>query len=468
MNTYLFVVLAIFVNAVFGSSLYPYKSTFYGCPDECETQKNPKCEISIPSNQFFVALHPKYFSHKPYKYCDNYYVGMIIDDKAHGEYKMIRAKVIDQCGSCAETQVDLSQTAFEHIAKKSTGVVNMLYAIIDKDSGEIIDGPHYNSSALNAFAKAKGIEKSTIVGAFKQAAKAMNKDGAKGMSSYPWESGKFSTDDDDEDDYEEKKTTTRKTTTRKTTTTTTRKTTTTTTRKTTTTTTRKTTTTTTTTTTAKKTSTLPFPLRTKATTTAPFPLRTTLTHTTAKATVTPLIPLKPALTTKATVIPAIPLNTAIVNKTQKPVEKEVEKKTTTTTAAKPTATIEIEDELDDFDKANGGTNDQVTAGVIGGTAAVVGAAGVGLLMLKRKSPQKYDDLKQKFPEAFGTVKRSLTRGASTIKRGVSRSVSRRNNVAQNTPLPASYTFTLSSEDGLPRVALYDDPYPTKTHGSQHW
>jgi hypothetical protein len=458
MKSYLFLTLAFLVQAAmvfadWDGKTHPYKSTFYGCPDECSTEKNPKCDHGLPSNDFFVALHPNYFKSKPYKYCDNYYVGMIIDDKAHGEYKMIRAKVVDQCGSCAPTQVDLSQTAFEHLAKKSTGVVNMIFVIVNAKTGEIMDGPHYNSSAMESFAKAQGVSKSTVVNSFKQAARAMNSGDKKGLSSFPWKDGKFadSGDDDHEDreeheEHEEKKTTTRKTTTRKTTTTH-KHTTTTTTRKTTTTTTRKTTTTKTTTTkiafpTVAKLTTIVLPNAAKTT-----PLAAT---TTAAQIVTPHVPADPQ-----------PLIEKPAHKPSKPVEKEEEKK-------EEKETEKETDELDDFDKENGGTDAPVTAGVIGGTAAVVGAAGVGLLMLKRQSPQKYDDLKQKFPEAFGTVKRSLTRGASTIKRGVSRSVSRRGNNTQNVPVPASYTFTLSSEDGLPRVALYDDPYPTKAHGSQHW
>jgi len=380
---------------------------------------------------------------------------MTIDEKAHGEYKLVRAKVVDQCGTCAETQVDLSQTAFEKLAKKSTGVINMIYVIVDADSKEIIDGPHYNASAMNAFAKAKGVSKSTIVNSFKQAARAMS-GSEKGMRKYPWEDGNFDGgNDEDEDDYEEKeekKTTRKATTTHKKTTSH-----------------KKTTTTTTTTTIVKKTSAVVFPTPAKTSVvfpTAAFP--TAAFPTVAKATETPATPIVPPKS-----IPAIPLVPATPNKPEgkpaqkpapKPVEKEEKEEKKPKEEEKP-APIE-EAEIDDFDKENGGTNAPVTATFIG-AAGVVGAAGVGLLMLKRKSPQKYDDLKQKFPEAFGTVKRSITRGASTIKRGVSRSVSRRNN-QQATPLPASYTFTLNTEDGLPRVALYDDPYPTKTHGSQHW
>jgi len=456
MKSCLFFALTLLVQsiAVFGSSHYPYQSTFYGCPKECHTQERPKCSHGLPDNQFFVALHPKYFRHEPYPYCDHYYVGMIIDSKAQGKYKMIRAKVVDQCGSCAETQVDLSQTAFETIAKSSTGVVEMVYVIVDKNSNEIIDGPVYSSSALKRFSESQGVSRETIIGSFKQAAKAMNKDGAKGLSDYPWKNGKFSSDDDHEErkhkehkheehkheekheehKHEEKKTT-RKTTTRKTTTTTT---------------------------TVRKTTTTHKPVVKTTTAFAPVVKTTTAFAPVAKTTT-----VAPIVVVKTTSVAPVAQPTVANKPAPKPVEKPEEKKEESKPVETKPIEIKQEEELDDFDKKNGGVSSSVgVAGVIGVCGC---AAGVGLFMLKKQSPQKYDDLKQKFPEAFGTVKRSLTRGATTIKRGVSRSVSRRNSPAQNTtPLPASYTFTLNSEDGLPRVALYDDPYPTKTHGSQHW
>jgi len=337
---------------------------------------------------------------------------MIIDSKMKSEpkYKMARAKVIDQCGTCAETQVDLSYDVFKTMANHDTGVVNMVYVIVR--NGEIIDGPHYNASALRSFSSQQGVSREDIIESFKQAARNLDRNGGQGMSSFPWKSGSYDKEKAAPKTTTRKVATTKKTTTRRTTTT-----------------------------------------------------RKVLT-TTAKPTVK-----KTAVPKKTSVHPVNSPPIKSVSKKVKPVspqqpKRPVAKPNTPPPKQEPTNDNEIV-ELDDFDKKNGGTNAPVTAAVIG--ASLCGAAGIGLLALKRKSPQKYDDLKQKFPEAFGTVKRSLTRGASTIKRGVSRSVTRRNNVPQNnTPVPAPYTFTLNNEEGLPRVALYDDPYPTKTNGSQHW
>jgi len=450
MKLYLFVLLAAVAQLV-SATYYPYKSTFYGCPKECNTEKHPKCDISVPGDRLFAAISEEYFGGKSHsKHCGSNYVGMIIDDKADSDYKLIRAKIIDQCGSCDHHQVDLSADAFEKIAKKTHGVVSMVYVFVDKE-GQITEGPIYSKSALEHFAKSKNVSKSDVLESFKEAARNLAKNHGTGMKQYPWVSGKFDSyhedHDDDEDKHEHKEKTTKKTTTKKTTTTTTKKTTTTTTTK--------KTTTTTTTTTVKKT--LPPFVKTSVTSIKPV-----ITTTVGPVKTTPAVPVKP-------IQPVQPAQ-------QKPVEKpkaqeqkekvsnkskEEEKK-----AAEPEK-IKIQEEVPE-DKG-----DNTATYVGGGALAISTAAGLGLLMLKRKSPEKYDDLKQKFPEAFGTVKRSITRGASTIKRGVSRSVSRsgrnfqRRN-EQTTPLPASYTFTLSSEDGLPRVALYDDPYPTKTHGTQHW
>jgi len=455
MKSYLLLLVALVAQMV-AAKEYPYKSSFYGCPKECHTEKGPKCEISIPHDRLFAAIPPHYFGGHHSKFCGNNYVGMIIDDKADSNYKIIRAKIIDQCGSCAKTQIDLSQDAFERIADPDHGIVSMVYVFVNKE-GEIVEGPVYSSSALEHFAKKKGVSKSTILGSFKEAARNLSKKNGTGMKQYPWVSGEFKTEDDGHEEHHEehhtKKTTTKKTTTKKTTTTT---------KKTTTTTTTKTTTTT-----SKKT--LPpftkpkITTFAKHTTVAPIPVPKP-----SNKPVVPVVPIVPGGHTRPNPNPVDkPVHKPVDKPADKPAEKpkdkskpkheEEEKK------PEPKLVTETEKEVDE----------PVTARVIGGFGAVLGAAGVGLLLLKRKSPQKYDDLKQKFPEAFGTVKRSLTRGASTIKRGVSRSVSRsgRNFQRRNeqaAPLPASYTFTLSSEDGLPRVALYDDPYPTKTHGTQHW
>jgi len=433
MKSYFFTLLSLIVASAYATR-YSHSSTFYGCPTECHTEKEPKCEHGLPSDRHFVALHNKYFESKT-DFCDNYWVGMILDEKANGDYKMLRGKVVDQCGSCAETQVDLSSDMFGKIASHSTGVVQMMYVLINKDTNEIMDGPVYSSDSLSKFSKRHGISSNAVLESFKEGAKYLNKHHINGMHDFPWRSGAFH-------GSEEKKTTTvKKTTTKKTTTTTVHHT--------------------------HKT----------------VPKVTTVEKTTtvAKATTTKKVNI-PVVTPK---VPAVekPLSQAPANKTvdvpvvaqaEIPAETPVETPVVAPVVQKPVAEKPATQKPDaqkpvaqkPLDEKEEGSS-PVAASVIG--FGVVGAAGVGLVMLKRQSPQKYDDLKQKFPEAFGNIKRSVSRGASTIKRGVSRSVSRRGRTQVNTPpLPASYSFTLSNEDGLPRVALYDDPYPTKTHGAQHW
>jgi len=55
------------------------------------------------------------------------------------------------------------------------------------------------------------------------------------------------------------------------------------------------------------------------------------------------------------------------------------------------------------------------AAVSGG---VLASAGLGLLLMKKKSPSTYDGIKQKFPEAFTQLKRGVSRGATSIRRKV--------------------------------------------------
>jgi len=62
----------------------------------------------------------------------------------------------------------------------------------------------------------------------------------------------------------------------------------------------------------------------------------------------------------------------------------------------------------------------VTIGVIAIGGGIGAAAGVGLLMMKKKSPATYESMKQKFPEAFSNVKRGLTRKATSLKRRVTK------------------------------------------------
>jgi len=88
-------------------------------------------------------------------------------------------------------------------------------------------------------------------------------------------------------------------------------------------------------------------------------------------------------------------------------------------------------------KENKDDNGSSVGGIItavGGT--MLGAAGVGLVFMKKKNPNQYEDLKQKFPEAFTQVKRGLSRSATHIKRRMTRKVKK--------PTPVSTSS--SSED----------------------
>jgi len=391
MKALFIVLLALFAQAIFAQK-YPHSSTHYGCPDECWAEEDPKCDITPPSNKFFVAIHPDYFppdvkDPKDYPMCGHYYVGMIIDkEKANGKYKLVRGKVIDECGTCHKKQVDLSQPMFETLANKREGVIKMIYAIIDKNTSDILVGPVYNDDDVKEFSGKIGVSKDDIISSFKQAARNMNENGEKGMSGYPWENGSTSS----------KKTTTSKVTT-----------------------------------TAKK------------TTVETIKITTAIVKTVSKdaqPTVNVDIPIEKEPIENEPVVVPVPVT---------PEEAHVPEHVPETPAKEPEQKV-LEDNNDDDHTS------PVTAGVIA-CSGVGCAAAAGLLLLKRKSPQKYNELK-----------RSLSRGASTIKRGVSRSVSRRGTNPKPTPLPASYSFTLNTEDGLPRVALYDDPYPTKTRGTQHW
>jgi len=382
-----FYILILF-TVLFSSALatyYSYSSTFYGCPDECETQEDPKCETGIPRNNLFIAMHPKYFKEKEngnFKYCEKYAIVMPLNyEKAVGSYKIVKGKVIDQCGSCGETQIDLSQTLFEKLAKRSTGVLEIVWSIISKE-GEIYVNNKYDSDDLSELSKITGVSKSTIIESYNQVAKYMATHDVDLIREWPWEYL--------ENLESSEKTTTRKTTasptkhsttTTRTTTTTIRTTTTTIRTTTTTTTTRRPTTTTTTThrptTTTTTTTHRPIPTTTSKQPTKPVitstkrPTTTTTTTTQRPiTTTTSKQPIKPVITTtkrpttidivKSTTISPIEtvnrelnddiINSALNNKKEEPIEKTTQRKSpiptterikSTTHAAPPHITTHI-------------------------------------------------------------------------------------------------------------------------------
>ncbi|ORX75119.1 hypothetical protein BCR32DRAFT_272110 [Anaeromyces robustus] len=63
-------------------------------------------------------------------------------------------------------------------------------------------------------------------------------------------------------------------------------------------------------------------------------------------------------------------------------------------------------EKDNREKSGVDAKVGIACACVGGT---LGAAGIGLLLMKKKSPGTYEGIKRKFPEAFSTVRRSLSR-----------------------------------------------------------
>ncbi|OUM67003.1 hypothetical protein PIROE2DRAFT_20085 [Piromyces sp. E2] len=112
------------------------------------------------------------------------------------------------------------------------------------------------------------------------------------------------------------------------------------------------------------------------------------------------------------------------NQTESSTNKETKTthKSSSTLVNKPTTTdtqsIKSISEIENKDNDNDvGTKIGIITAV-GGTC--LGAAGVGLLLIKKKNPNKYENLKQKFPDTFNQVKRSISRGTTALKRKVTK------------------------------------------------
>eukprot|EP00833_Pecoramyces_ruminatium_P001523 jgi/Orpsp1_1/1175555/evm.model.c7180000054339.1 len=176
-------VLGLVVQLV-NAAKYPYKAGFYGCPNDCETGKRPKCSKGIPSDRMFAAIPEQYFDKYGKKFCSDNYVGMAIDPRANSNYKMVRAKIIDQCGSCDDHQIELSQQAFEKMANIDYGIISMVYVFVH--NGKIVEGPIYSNSDFSSFAKRQGVSKDLILESFEKAAIKLANGTDIGLKKYPW------------------------------------------------------------------------------------------------------------------------------------------------------------------------------------------------------------------------------------------------------------------------------------------
>jgi len=135
-----------------------YEITYYGCPDECETQEGPACDehMELGKHDYFAALSTEYEFEQ---YCKKYVVVML----TNGKPKMIKAKIVDSCGDCSKYHVDLSESAFTALTKKSDGVANIVWGVFSSD-GKHLAGP-YENKAKQAAEKFK-MSKDSFIDAF--------------------------------------------------------------------------------------------------------------------------------------------------------------------------------------------------------------------------------------------------------------------------------------------------------------
>jgi len=344
---------------------------------------------------------------------------MAVDNK-NSEFlgKMVKVKIVDSCGECERSHIDLSETAFNDIRKQGDGIFPVIWVAATTE-GKVIRDIVYPSSKTEDFAKKYfGLSKSEFISMYKKQALNMI---TKGITHASF------------DKHEAPATTTKKTTT---------------------------------TTTHKTTTTVSKPTSAAETKVTPAPeveekkeekVEEKVEEKTQEKTEEALGGIKVVI--GETDDKSVPDDAPIVGKTK---------------TVDPNKTDYTEEDIKVLesqfpDEENDGSN----IGVISGVLTVSGAAGIGLLVLKKKSPGKYDELKQKFPETFGNIKRSVTRTTSQLKRSVTRSANslrgknKKGESRHGDHSDVNYREMpehMFGSDSLPRIELYDSPVePENTH-----
>jgi len=341
--------LLSFALATTYASSRNYEITYYGCPDECGTQKNPSCskfKSGLPT--YFAALSTG-LSHYD-DYCGEYAIYMMADGSSS---KLAKATIVDSCTSCPKYHLDLSVPAFTSIREKKHGVGRVIWGVYSR-SGSRLAGPFYDS--VSGSASKFGMSESALIASFDANAKKL---ASSGSSSRSLNSSDASSDVKPAEEHH----TTKKSTSRV----------------------------------VPKTTLIP---QQKTTLTQNPKIISTTTKT------------LPFGTASKTLINSFPTNTPLVNVT-----------VTTSkvpSAPKQTPSKQNISQVIDEEKDKDGDSVGTTIGIIAAGAGCLGAAGAGLVFLKKKNPSTYEGMKQKFPEAFSNVKRGLTRSATSIKRRVTR------------------------------------------------
>jgi len=323
----------IAISSVFGKAV-DNQITYYGCPDNCKSQQSNSCGGSI-NTEYFAALATRY----PHvnSQCGQYVIVM----PANGSKKLVKAKVVDTCGSCDPYHVDLSIPAFTSIVEKKKGIAEVIWAIYSP-SGKKIGGPYCNN--FDSAASKVGMSRSAYVAAFEASAERLAKSGSN--------TGTLSSSGATNQQATTKVVTVNKPATQS--------------------------------------------------------IQTTQNPST-KSQATPVAtPKQPAVASSPE---------DVINSATKTVQNDLK----STTSAKPTATVSHPvNSVSVGKKDDNGSNIGTKVGIITAVGGTLGAAGVGLLLMKKKSPNTYEDLKQKFPDAFGQVKRGISRGATALKRKVTK------------------------------------------------
>jgi len=421
----------IFISVLLlsASVLASNKMTFYGCPEECEKQEDPSCGGEIDTD-YFCALSTKLGK----SYCDNYVVVMETRAKAK---KIVKAKIVDSCSSCPTYHVDLSKVAFTTLTDATVGVSEIIWGIYNK-AGDLITGPYYNS--LSEISSSYDLSENSFIAAFKVAAGKLVASGSN--------SGDF------------KVTRGENTSIKKTTTTTTKKTTTTTTTRTTSTAQRKVITTV-----IKKTKTQSVVPTQVSNDDVPSNSDQTSSSSTENNTssssdnTNDAVPVSEIVSSKDNENDSEIQNVQIDSATPDTIVYDIDDasnisapKQNTESYENPgvinTANLSPSDNsrspaiTEDEDTGN---NNGVTAGLITavcGTCAFAGG-GVGLFLMKKNNPKKFNELKRR---------------TTTIKANISRSLSKigGSNKTKNQYMPAN---TIENDEEMARIPIYDNQNP---------
>lgn len=429
----LFIAFCIALIKADGTS---YEATWYGGPNDHYRDKNPSCtNEEFPDTKYYAAVSKTYNK----DLCNNYAVVMAVDNK-DSEFlgKMVKVKIVDSCGECERSHIDLSETAFNDVRKKGDGIFPVVW-FAATSKGSVTRDIVYPSSKTEEFAKKYfGLSKSQFISMYKKQALHMITNNIT--------HGSFNKND------VPVATTTKKTTT-------------------TTTTTHKPTTTVHKTTTVVEEKVTPTPTPEEKTPA----VKDTETKDEIKDSDIKDNDIKDNdtkdATTEETSSPAIAGLGDINIITGESNDKSVPDAAPIVGQTKvidPNKTFYTDDDIKVLesqfpDKEPGNS---YTISVLSGVLTVSGAAGVGLLYFKKQSPGKYDEMKQKFPEAFNNLKRSVTRSASQLKRTVTKSANsirgkNKKEESRHAEHPEvnyrempEYMF---GNDGLPRIELHDLP-----------